>query len=124
MIFRPVRCGRRFRSYLPSGGEPKREGTPDTVGIGRRTRRLSGLFGRRAQGPAVKWLPWALCSALFAGLTAILAKVGEREVASDFATAVRTTVILAFAWGSATVRVRSSSPALEPALQLRSLSPR
>ena len=44
------------------------------------------------------WLPWALGSALFAGLTAILAKVGVRDVDSDFATAIRTTVILAFAW--------------------------
>lgn len=50
------------------------------------------------------WLPWALGSALFAGLTAILAKVGVRDVDSDFATAVRTTVILVFAWGIATVR--------------------
>jgi transporter family protein len=46
----------------------------------------------------VNWLPWALGSAGFAGLTAVLAKVGVRDVDSDFATAIRTTVILAFAW--------------------------
>jgi len=44
------------------------------------------------------WLPWALGSAAFAGLTAILAKVGVKDIDSDFATAIRTTVILVFAW--------------------------
>ena len=44
------------------------------------------------------WLPWALGSAGFAGLTAILAKVGVKDVDSDFATAIRTTVILVFVW--------------------------
>jgi transporter family protein len=52
----------------------------------------------------VSWLPWALGSALFAGLTAILAKVGVKDVDSDFATAIRTTVILLFAWTWAGVR--------------------
>ena len=50
------------------------------------------------------WLPWALGSAAFAGLTAILAKVGVKDVDSDFATAIRTTVILLFAWTWAAVR--------------------
>lgn len=40
------------------------------------------------------WLYWALASALFAALTAILAKVGLQGVDSDFATFVRTVVIL------------------------------
>jgi transporter family protein len=44
------------------------------------------------------WLHWALLSALFAGATAVLAKVGVQNVDSNLATAVRTTVILAFAW--------------------------
>lgn len=44
------------------------------------------------------WLPWALGSAGFAGLTAILAKVGVKDVDSDFATALRTSVIFAFTW--------------------------
>src|SRR5438067_2147089 len=47
------------------------------------------------------WLGWALLSALFAGLTAVLAKVGVKDVDSNLATAVRTTVILAFAWAVA-----------------------
>ena len=52
----------------------------------------------------MSWLPWALASAGFAGLTAILAKIGVRDVDSDFATAVRTTVILVFAWTWAAFR--------------------
>jgi transporter family protein len=49
----------------------------------------------------VNWLTWALLSALFAGLTAILAKIGVTGVNSNLATAVRTTVVLVFAWGVA-----------------------
>jgi transporter family protein len=40
-------------------------------------------------------------SALFAGLTAILAKVGVKDVDSNLATAIRTVVILVFAWAIA-----------------------
>lgn len=41
------------------------------------------------------WQIWALASAAFAALTAVLAKVGVEDVNSDFATLVRTLVILA-----------------------------
>ena len=44
------------------------------------------------------WLLFAFASSLFAGLTAILAKIGVRDVNSNVATAVRTTVVLAFSW--------------------------
>src|SRR5580658_4347429 len=44
------------------------------------------------------WLHWALLSALFAGLTAVLAKAGVKDIASNLATAIRTVVILVFAW--------------------------
>lgn len=48
------------------------------------------------------WLTWALLSALFAALTAVLAKVGLRGVDSDLATLLRTIVIVAmlvpFVW--------------------------
>jgi transporter family protein len=46
----------------------------------------------------MNWLYWALLSAFFAGLTAILAKVGVKDIDSNLATAIRTTVILVFAW--------------------------
>ncbi len=50
------------------------------------------------------WLAWALLSALFAGLTAVLAKAGVKGVDSNLATAIRTVVILIFAWGIALYR--------------------
>jgi transporter family protein len=42
-----------------------------------------------------------LLSAFFAGLTAILAKVGVRDIDSNLATALRTTVVLLFTWAIA-----------------------
>jgi transporter family protein len=47
----------------------------------------------------VTWLPYALLSAVFAGATAILGKLGVAGLSSNLATAIRTLVILAFAWG-------------------------
>ena len=44
------------------------------------------------------WLLYALGSALFAGLTSILAKCGIRKTDSTVATAIRTIVVLIFAW--------------------------
>lgn len=44
------------------------------------------------------WLVFALLSAVFAALTAILAKVGIEGVDSNLATAIRTAVVLALAW--------------------------
>ncbi|MGI4869567.1 MAG: EamA family transporter [Janthinobacterium lividum] len=45
------------------------------------------------------WWIYALLSALFAALTAILAKIGIKGVDSNLATAIRTVVILLLAWG-------------------------
>lgn len=47
----------------------------------------------------MSWLIFALLSAVFAALTAILAKIGIKDVNSNLATAIRTIVILMFAWG-------------------------
>jgi transporter family protein len=47
------------------------------------------------------WLGYALLSAAAAGATAILAKVGVQGVPSNLATAIRTAVVLVFAWGIA-----------------------
>ena len=47
------------------------------------------------------WLMWSLMSAGFAGATAILAKVGVKDVDSNLATAIRTVVIVVFAWSVA-----------------------
>ena len=45
------------------------------------------------------WAVFAFLSAVFAALTSILAKVGIEGVNSSLATAVRTVVVLAMAWG-------------------------
>lgn len=60
------------------------------------------------------WKYYAVLSAVFAALTAILAKIGVRNVDSKLATAIRTAVILVITWavvlvsGSST-RIRSVS---------------
>ncbi len=45
------------------------------------------------------WLLFALLSAVFAAATSILAKIGIKGVDSNLATAIRTVVIVVFAWG-------------------------
>lgn len=54
------------------------------------------------------WLFWAVLSALFAGATAILAKIGVSDINSNLATAIRTTVILLFSWVIASATSRGS----------------
>ena len=49
----------------------------------------------------MNWFGWALLSAFFAALTAVLAKVGVTDMNPNLATAIRTTVILVFTWGLA-----------------------
>lgn len=44
------------------------------------------------------WLIYAFGSALAAGLTAILAKIGMKQISSNLVTALRTLVVLVFAW--------------------------
>ena len=44
------------------------------------------------------WVLFAFGSALFAGLTAVLAKCGIRKTNSDVATAIRTIIVLIFSW--------------------------
>lgn len=64
--------------------------------------------------PTLSW-PWfALGSALFAAMTAILAKVGVAGISSNLATLIRTAVILAFAGGLVTARGEWSTAGLSP----------
>ena len=44
------------------------------------------------------WMLYAIGSSFFAGITAILAKIGLRNVNSNLATALRTIVVLSFSW--------------------------
>jgi transporter family protein len=45
------------------------------------------------------WWIYALLSAVFAALTAILAKAGIKNIDSDLATAIRTIVVVILTWG-------------------------
>lgn len=47
----------------------------------------------------MSWYLAAFLSALFAASTSILAKIGIKDINSNLATAIRTTVILFFTWG-------------------------
>jgi transporter family protein len=49
----------------------------------------------------MNWILWALLSAVFAAMTALLAKVGVANIDSNLATAVRTSVIVVFTWAIA-----------------------
>ncbi len=46
---------------------------------------------------ALPWYAWAILAAVFAALTAIFGKVGVQDINPDFATLIRTAVILAVA---------------------------
>ena len=48
---------------------------------------------------AMNWVVYAILSAFFASLVAILGKIGIRGVDSNLAVAIRTVVIVLFAWG-------------------------
>jgi transporter family protein len=54
----------------------------------------------------MNWFTWAVLSAVFAGATAVLGKAGVAGINSHLATAIRTTVILAFTWGFAALLAR------------------
>lgn len=53
----------------------------------------------RGMTSSTNWVMYAILSAFFAAVTTILAKVGIAGVDSNLATAIRTVVILLFAWG-------------------------
>lgn len=62
----------------------------------------------------VSWQFWAILSAGFAALTAVFAKVGVTEVGSDFATLVRTAVILLAAGGIVAATGQWQAPGTVP----------
>ena len=63
------------------------------------------------------WIAAAIGSAFFAGITAILSKCGVKSANSDAATAVRTSVVLAMAWG---IALLTGACAQLPAVSARS----
>lgn len=64
------------------------------------------------------WIVAAVLSAIFAGVTAILSKCGIKNINSDVATAIRTSVVLVFAWFIVFV---TGAYATLPAISSRSL---
>ena len=64
------------------------------------------------------WWTYALLSAVFAALTAILAKLGVKGVDSNVATAVRTGVVLVMAWVVVTVQGNLGAVAAIPRASL------
>lgn len=70
------------------------------------------------------WFHWSLLSAFFAGITAVLAKAGVREINANLATAIRTTVALVLAWAiaGATTNLRAIAAVPERTLALLALS--
>jgi transporter family protein len=77
-------------------------------------------FSREIGMPALQnWVAWALLSAAFAALTAIFAKVGLEGIDSDYATLLRTGVIVVVLAGLVAAMGKWKNPALLP---LRSLS--
>lgn len=64
-----------------------------------RQKKREGVGYRLRKGEnRAMWILFAFGSALFAGLTSILAKCGIRKTDSTVATAIRTIVVLAFSW--------------------------
>jgi transporter family protein len=63
---------------------------------------------------AQSWLPWALGSAVFAAMTAILAKIGLEGIDSDFATLIRTVVIVMVLGAFVAVTDKWRNPLLLP----------
>ncbi|CAN5335168.1 EamA family transporter [soil metagenome] len=55
------------------------------------------------------WWIFALLSALFAALTALFAKMGVKNIDSNLATAVRTTVVMLLVWAIVTYKGNLSS---------------
>jgi len=47
----------------------------------------------------MNWAGWAVLSAVFGALVAIFGKIGVRDVDSNLAVALRTVIIVLFAWG-------------------------
>jgi transporter family protein len=70
---------------------------------------------------SMSWIGWALLSAAFAAATALLAKVGVAHVDSNLATAIRTSVVVVFAWG---VALMLSKPGMSLAGEIRALDRR
>jgi transporter family protein len=69
----------------------------------------------------MSWIGWAILSAVFAAATALLAKVGVAHVDSNLAMALRTSVVVVFAWAIVFVFAK---PGIGGVSEIRSLDRR
>lgn len=67
------------------------------LATGARSSTNTGIISSNSNSSSM-WLVYALLSAVFAALTAILGKIGIDEVESNLGTAIRTVVVLIMAW--------------------------
>jgi transporter family protein len=68
------------------------------IGTGLMIQPASNVSTNERSSPPT-WLIYAILSAFFASLTAILGKIGIQDVESNLGTAIRTGVVLVMAWG-------------------------
>ncbi len=87
-------------TYLMIQKKEKKETVPETSGQNREYEQNSEPEQKDGceQKSGHSWLLYALLSAIFASLTAILGKVGIEGVESNLGTAIRTCVVLLMAW--------------------------
>ena len=69
----------------------------------------------------MNWIVWTILSAIFAAATALLAKVGVAHVDSNLAMALRTSIVLVFAW---VIVFALGSPGVGGLAEIRSLDRR
>ena len=84
--------------FLHEGVTPAKLAAVFLIGAGTMlmiSRKETEAGGSRSRG---SWIIFALLSAVFASLTAILGKIGITDVDSNLGTAIRTTVVLVMAW--------------------------
>ena len=76
----------------------KKKTTDEPGTLGENDENVADDVGSTAKKNGGSWLLYAVLSAVFASLTAILGKVGISDINSNLGTAIRTTVVLVMAW--------------------------
>lgn len=97
---------------------PSSEGRTRAQGESSEGRGQAPGEGALGAGERPGWLMYALLSAVFAALTAILGKVGMQGVESNLGTAIRTVVVLVMAWLMVAVTGKASQVRAVPRREL------
>jgi transporter family protein len=93
ILCRPAQMARNVGASNRAGEPP-----PTDVRFAASVEKLKFSYRRTSDTKIMNWIGWALLSAVFAAATAILAKIGVTGVDSNFATAIRTSVVVVFTW--------------------------